>query len=45
MRALAIRRMVKRSQKNRAEFDIGGSKEYQAWMKDPAIQDLFMAAK
>jgi len=45
MRALAIRRMVKRSQKNRAEFDIGGTKEYQAWMKDPAIQDLFMAAR
>ena len=45
MRALAIRRMVKRSQKNRAEFDIGGSKEYQTWMKDPAIQDLFMAAR
>jgi hypothetical protein len=45
MRALAIRRMVKRSQKNRAEFDIGATKEYHAWMKDPSIQDLFMAAR
>jgi hypothetical protein len=45
IRAMAIRRMVKRSQKNRAEFDIGATKEYMAWMQAPAISDLFMAAK
>lgn len=45
MRALAIRNMVQRSQKNRAAFDIGGTKEYHTWMQDPAISDLFMAAR
>jgi hypothetical protein len=45
IRALAIRRLVKRSQKNRAEFDIGATKEYKQWMQDPAISDLFMAAR
>lgn len=45
IRAVAIRRMVVRSQKNRAEFDIGATKEFQAWMRDPAISDLFMASR
>lgn len=45
MRALAIRRMVKRSQKDRAAFDIGATKEYKTWMQDPSISDLFMAAR
>ena len=45
IRAMAIRRMVKRSQRNRAAFDIGATKEYKEWMQDPAISDLFMAAR
>jgi hypothetical protein len=45
IRALAIRRLVKRSQKDRAAFDIGATKEYKVWMQDPAISDLFMAAR
>lgn len=45
LRAVAIRRLVKRSQRNRAEFDIGATKEYQKWMQDPAISDLFAAAR
>ena len=45
IRVLAIRRMVKRSQKDRAAFDIGATKEYRAWMQDPAISDLLMAAR
>jgi MoxR-like ATPase len=45
IRAMAIRRLVMRSQKNRAEFDIGSCKEYQKWMQDPAVSDLFMAAR
>jgi hypothetical protein len=45
IRAIAIRRMVVRSQKDRAAFDIGATKEYQAWMRDPAVSDLYMAAR
>lgn len=45
MRAVAIRRLVKRSQRNRAEFDIGATKEYQKWMQDPSVSDLFAAAR
>lgn len=45
IKAMAIRRMVKRSQKDRAAFDIGSTKEYKVWMQDPAISDLFMAAR
>lgn len=45
IRAMAIRRLVKRSQKDRSAFDIGATKEYKAWMQDPAISDLFMAAR
>lgn len=42
LRAMAIRRMVKRGQRDKS-FTIGSSKEFQAWMKDPSISDLFMA--
>lgn len=45
IRAMAIRRLVKRSQKDRSAFDIGATKEYKAWMQDPAVSDLFMAAR
>lgn len=45
LRAVAIRRLVKRSQRDRAAFDIGATKEYQKWMQDPSISDLFAAAK
>lgn len=45
IKAMAIRRLVKRSQKDRAAFDIGSTKEYKVWMQDPAISDLFMAAR
>lgn len=45
IRAVAIRRMVVRTQKDRGSFDIGATKEYQAWMRDPAVSDLFMAAR
>ena len=45
IRAIAIRRMVLRSQKDKAAFDIGSTKEYHAWMRDPAVSDLFMAAR
>jgi hypothetical protein len=46
LRALAIRRLVKRTKASKAgEFNIIGTPEYTAWMQDPAISDLFMATK
>ena len=43
LKAMCINRMLTRSRKHKATFNLTPTKEFQAWMSDPSFSDLLMA--